>query len=167
MSHHDHQPIAHEIASLPFSEDEFDDVIVAGGAVMELHGLRLAGDIDLIIPIWLQNALQSHQPGRWERAYRTVQRVSDGTNFDLRWLRDIPAEPDMAPRFDIWAHWFDPAGEIGNRIITHEQVKKHTFRHELGFRAMELKYLQYLKERFGREKDAEDVRLIREYLARQ
>ena len=165
MSHHDHPPIAHEIASLPFSKEEFDEVIVASGAVLELHGLRVADDIDLIIPMWLQNALQNREPGRWERARRTVQRVTDGTNFDLRWLRDIPEHPDAPSRYDIWTHWFDPAGEVGNRILSHDEVKQHTIRHELGFRAMELDYLRYLKARFGRAKDLDDVVLIDEYFS--
>ncbi len=164
MSHHEHPAIAYKIASLPFTEVEFDDVIVASGAAMELYGLREAADIDLIIPTWLQNVLQARQPGKWERARRTIQRVTDGSSFDLRWLRDIPDVPGASSQFDIWPHWFDPAGPIGDRIIPHEIVKQHTLRHELGFRAMKLGYLRYLKARFGREKDRVDTELIDRFL---
>lgn len=152
--------IAHEIASLPFDDEEFDDVIVASGAAMELYGIRRAEDIDLIIPMPLQKRLQKRQPGQWERKRKTMQREVDGANFELRWLADAPANPDVLPRFDIWPHWYDPGRDLGDRIIEHEDVKKHTVKHELGFRAMELDYLYFLKQRFGRAKDLADVALM-------
>ena len=130
--------VAQEIKALDLPEPT--QVVVIGGATMELHGLRKAHDIDMVIS--LKNWRYLRDEKGWE-----VYRKPDGR----RYLQD------EKERFDVWRWWFNPQDHSRTKL---PELISHSLQHPVGFYYPTLMYLAVLKRHWQREKDTVDSRAI-------
>lgn len=137
---------------------DIEDVVLAGGGVLELAGIRLADDIDLVTTLANREWLLDDDPKRWQKVVHRYKREKDGTDFQLTSVSDVDG------RFDIWRTWFDKGRPQGNRLVRFEEMKENSRRHRLGFYVVRLEFMRELKLHGGRGKDLVDVALIDEYL---
>ncbi len=148
-------PAEIEALNLPHIER----VVVMGGAVLELAGIRLAKDIDLVMSVADRKALYESQPDGWQKIAHLYRRASDGSNLQITSLSD------SSGRFDIWSHWYDGSRPNGRRHVLLDELRQYSTQHPAGFYVANLEYLMELKLNSLREKDTQDVELV-EHLRR-
>ena len=115
--------------------------VVVGGGVMEAHGLRTAGDLDIVANPQLFVELK-------ERGWEIDNSFKE--KFDRVRLKYKDVEI------------FSDIEGSGTFIPVQEFIDRAEFIHEIPF--MDLEELLGLKRYNGREKDANDIVLIEEYL---
>lgn len=120
-----------------------DQIIVIGGGVLAMHGIRMAGDIDLIVSSQLFGEMQkdtSWQPGK------------QGSSSQALVKGDVEAWPD-------WS--LDGSGhpDYNDLIELSESID--------GVRAVRLDYLVIRKRERALPKDMEDIKSIEQYLQEQ
>lgn len=115
--------------------------MVCGSAILELLGIRKAGDIDLLVSSALFEELETKRGWLRNPQYPTTLDTPDhsaGAKQSLDFMRENYALDDMLPN----AHMQD------------------------GIAFMSLEQLREAKTQLGREKDLRDLQLIDEYLTK-
>lgn len=113
-----------------------DRIIVIGSGAMDLHGLRMARDIDLVVDADLFESLESSK--EWRRG-------KDGSSSYSLENDDI----------EIWTDWStDGTGspDYGELLKSSEVID--------GIRTVTLDFLKMKKRESGRRKDIEDIKEI-------
>lgn len=137
------------------------DVIVIGGAVLELANLRLANDIDIVTTVDNMAGLLIDQPKRWQEVHHAA---TTKLSLDETERRSIV---DQAGQFDIWSYWIDSGQPVGSQLITIDQLRARSWQHPVGFWVVNLDYLAELKQAANRHaQEAQDVQMIRRLLAK-
>lgn len=115
--------------------------MVCGSAILELLGIRRAGDIDLLVSPALFEELESERGWVRNPQYPTTLDTPDhsaGAKQSLDFMKENYTLADMLPH-------------------------AHT---QEGIAFMSLEQLREAKIQLGREKDKKDLQLIEEYLAK-
>lgn len=128
-------------------------VVLMGGGVYELAGIRNADDIDLVTDLKNRHALLKRNPELWHKITHVYRRSTDGSR-----LR-ITSISDTSKRFDIWTHWYDESRPKGSRHISLEELLDNSTQHRLGFYVVNLDFMIDLKRHSSRPKDVNDVAL--------
>lgn len=126
-------------ARLRAMELPLDQIIVIGGGALALHGLREAGDIDLIV----------------------TRQLFDKVENDTSWKLGKQGSPSHAlvkGEAEIWPDWsVDGSGHPNyeDLMVVSEVIN--------GIRVVSLDYLVVRKRERGLAKDLEDINLIERY----
>lgn len=151
-SHYHHSTIPEEIVSAGFPDIE--KVILMGGGVLELNGLRQATDIDLVTTPANTEGLIASDPLHWQRIVRQYRAISDGHPFQRTSITDIDG------RFDIWNQWYDARRPLGDRqLYPLRDLREMSVQHAMGFYVIRLDEMIAMKQGAAREKDLRDVAL--------
>ena len=118
-----------------------NEVVVIGGAVMEIYGLRKAQDVDIVVSLKNWQYLQTLDG--W-----TLDNKPDFRRFLT----------DENRRFDVWRWWFNPTDKSRTKL---DVLKKNCWQHEYGFYVPSPKLQIALKGQLSRHKDDEDARLLK------
>lgn len=141
-----------EIASAGFPDIE--KVVLMGGGVLELYGLRPATDIDLVTTTANSEGLIATDPDRWRKIVRHYTAITDGHPFTRTSISDAGG------RFDIWNTWYDVRRPVGDRqLYPLRDLRERSVQHPMGFYVMRLDEMIAMKRAAGREKDLQDVAL--------
>lgn len=150
--HDQDSTIPQEIEGAGFPDIE--KVIVMGGGVLELHGLRRATDIDLVTTAANSEGLIANKPDRWHKIVRHYVALADGHPFTRTSIADTEA------RFDIWNTWYDVRRPVGDRqLYPLRDLRERSIQHPMGFYVMRLDEMIDMKRAAAREKDLRDVDL--------
>ena len=145
-----------EIISAGFADIE--KVVVMGGGVLELYGLRRASDIDLVTTRANSEELIARNPERWHKIVRHYTALADGHPFTRTSIADSDA------RFDIWNQWYDVRRPVGNRqLYPLRDLREYSIQHSMGFYVMRLDEMIDMKRAAARDKDLDDVLLYRQW----
>jgi hypothetical protein len=124
--------------------------------VLELHGLRRAGDIDLVTTSANSEGLVIGDPERWHKIVRHYTALADGHPFTRTSVADTEG------RFDIWNQWYDVCRPIGDRqLYPLRDLRPRSIQHPMGFYVMRLEEMIDMKRAAARDKDLQDVALYR------
>ena len=133
---------------------DIEKVIVMGGGVLELHGLRQATDIDIVTTLANSEGLAASNPDRWHKIVRHYTAITDGHSFTRTSIADTEA------RFDIWNTWYDVRRPVGDRrLYPLRDLRERSIQHPMGFYVMRLDEMIDMKRAAAREKDLRDVDL--------
>ena len=126
--------LTEKIKTLNLPKGEY---VVVGGGVLEILGLRQAGDIDLAVTPAIHQKLR--ETGEWDEEIihdKIFLKKDDfEINLDVTW-----------PDFQV------PLQEIIDQAMIIDDI-----------RFMNLKHLRQFKQALGREKDLKDLALLDEY----
>ena len=143
-----------EIVSAGFPDIE--KVIVMGGSVLELYGLRRAADIDIVTTTANSEGLITTNPDRWHKIVRHYTAITDGHPFTRTSISDTEG------RFDIWNTWHDVRRPVGDRqLYPLRDLRPRSIQHPMGFYVMRLDEMIDIKRAAARDKDVWDVALYR------
>lgn len=141
-----------EIVSAGFADIE--KVILMGGGVLELHGLRRATDIDLVTTPANSEGLITVDSDRWRKVVRQFTATTDGHPFTRTSISDADG------RFDIWNQWYDVRRPVGDRqLYPLRDLRERSVQHPMGFYVMRLDEMIDMKRAAARDKDLQDVAL--------
>ena len=136
---------------------DIEKVIVMGGGVLELHGLRRATDIDLVTTVANSEGLIANEPDRWHKIMRHYVALADGHPFTRTSIADTES------RFDIWNTWYDMRRPIGDRqLYPLRDLRERSVQHPIGFYVLRLEEMIDMKQATNRKKDLYDVELYRQ-----
>lgn len=153
--HDNDSTIPAEIISAGFADIE--KVILMGGGVLELYGLRRATDIDLVTTQANSEGLIADNPRRWHKIVRHYTALADGHPFTRTSIADIDA------RFDIWNQWYDVRRPVGDRqLYPLRDLRARSVQHPMGFYVMRLDEMIDMKQAAARDKDLRDVALYQQ-----
>lgn len=137
-----------ELKLLNLPEGEF---VVFGSGPMEAHGIRKAGDLDLLVTdkLWDELVAAGNQPivDDWDMI------DADGVS------RKVHKEKLNIGNIELYHTWPD-IEETPTEVINNADVFD-------GVRFGKLEYVLEWKRNFNRPKDKADVKLIEEYLDKQ
>ena len=135
-----------ELRQLNLPEGEY---VVFGSGPMEIHGIRKAGDLDLLITgtLWDVLVAQGHQP-----------KVDDWEFDDADGIhRQIHTEQIKIGNIEMYREW-GYIKETPAEVIADADIYE-------GIRFGKLAYVLESKRNFNRPKDKIDVKLIEDYLS--
>ncbi len=150
--HDHHSTIPAEITAAGFPDIE--KVILMGGGVLELHGLRQATDIDLVTTPANSEGLITADSDRWHKIVRHYTAITDGHPFTRTSVSDVGG------RFDIWNSWYDVRRPVGDRqLYPLRDLRERSVQHPMGFYVLRLEEMIDMKRAAARDKDLEDIAL--------
>jgi hypothetical protein len=119
---------------------DISEVIVIGGAAMELNGLRVADDIDMVVS--LKNWRYLRDSRGW-----MIKRKFSGRLYLA----------DKSGRFDVWRWWFNPQSHSRTKL---SELYGRSTKHPAGFYIPTIDWQIEFKRQLGRPKDLADIELL-------
>lgn len=148
--------IPEEISDLRLPDIE--RVVLAGGGVLELAGIRMAGDIDLTTSRTNSDFLLQTDPVKWHKQPHTFKRIRDGTRFQRTSVSDSDG------RFDIWQYWYHAGRPVGERVVSVDELIENSWQHKAGFYVVNLTFMMEMKAWAARDKDLRDIERYQQWL---
>lgn len=131
-----------------FGTERQTSIILMGGGVLDVAGVRKAKDVDIVVDDELFEVLGKSDG--WHEVIRTEKRIDDGTDFKLRSLTD------KTGHFDVWDRWYDRRRQLNDRELHFNDLIENTWLHPYGFRIYDLGETRAMKAASPRLKDQTD-----------